>query len=198
MHQIIKIICYANSQEEARARAEKILNENLVGEDGQPFDYGTFFDEESSVSGKSRWGNLPPVVLANSKEGKKYIDEGMKATKDSFMGNIKKVRKLIDFYSDEELFEGEVKDTKRKIILSLGENEDKELKDISQFRIRCFWLGQYGGSEIFLYDNDGSGITDTKHLNNVLNKWKCLYEDKGEKNPNKNNQIWVIPCDVHH
>ncbi len=195
-HQIIKIICYSKNKEEARAKAEEILNNNLVGED-KSFDYGTFFDEESSVSGKSRWGNITPVCLADSKKGKQLIKDGMKATKDSFIEHIKIIRKLIDFYSDEELFDEELKDTKRKIILSLEENEDKELKDISQFKIRCFWLGQYRGSEIFLYDDDGEGIQNTKHLKDALNKWKCIYEDEGKENPNKNNQIWVIPIDVH-
>ncbi len=190
MHQIIRIICYAISPEEAREKAETILNENLVGEDGQPFDYGTFFDEESSVSGKSRWGNLPAVVLANSKEGKKLIDEGMKATKDSFMESIKQVREMISFYSDEELFEGEVKDTKKKIIISLEDNKSSKAEQyLSLFKHFCYCLGQYEGTNIFLYDNYGSGIRDTKHLKNVLNKWNNTdYQKLG---------VFIIPIDVH-
>ncbi len=197
-HQIIGIICYANSLNEARERAEEILNENLVGE-YKPFDYGTFFDEESSVSGKSRWGNITPVCLADSKEGKKLINRGIKATKDNFMEMIKKIRKHLDFYSDEELFEEEVKDTKKKIILSLDDDKEdnNELKWLRQFKYYCYCLGEYRGTNIWLYDNDGEGIQNTKHLKDVLNKWKCLYEDEGKENPSKNLNIYIIPIDVH-
>ena len=41
------------------------------------------------------------------------------------------------------------------------------------------------------------GIKKRSHLNHVLNKWKCLYEDKGEKNPYKKDSIFVVPADVH-
>ncbi len=187
-HQVIRIICYAISPEEARAKAEEILNNNLVGED-KPFDYGTFFDEERSVSGKSRWGNITPVCLADSKEGKKLIDDGMKSTKNCFMDTIRSVRKMIDFYSDEELFEEEVKDTKKKIILSLNDKENDGLRFISLFRYYCYCVGQYVGTEIFLYDQDGEGIRDTKHLKNALDKWGAE-KYKGLK-------IWVIPIDVY-
>ncbi len=197
MHQVIRIICYADTSEEARGKAENILN-RLCGEDGQPFDYGTFFDEESSASGKSRWGNLTPVCLADSKEGKKLIDDGMKATKNSFMETIKSIREMINFYSDEELFDGELKDTKKKIIFSLEDKKDENLNKLSMFKYFCSCLGQYEGTEIFLYDDDGEGIDNSKHLKNVLNKWKTIYEDEGKENPNKDKKAWVIPCDVHY
>lgn len=195
-HQIIKIICFAKNKEEAREKAEEILNENLVG-DYKPFDYGTFFNEESSISGKSRWGNITPVCLADSKEGKKFINEGMKATKDIFMEMIKQVRKHIEFYSNEELFEEEIMDTKKKIILSLDDEENNDLDRISMFKHYCFCLGQYQGTEIFLYDNDGEGINNTQHLRNVLNKWKTIYEDEKKENPFKNLNTYIIPIDVH-
>ena len=188
MPQVIRIICYSNNKKEARERAEEILNDNLVGED-KPFDYSTFFDDNtSSVSGKSRWGNLPPVCLADSKEGKKLIDEGMKSTKDYFMTHIKDVRELIDFYSDEELFEEKIIDTKKKIIVEL-ENK-KDTSDLHMFKYYCNCLGQYRGHSIFVYDNDGEGIRNYQHLKDVLNKWGAK-EYKGLK-------CYVIPCDCHY
>lgn len=42
------------------------------------------------------------------------------------------------------------------------------------------------------------GITDEDHPENVLTKWKCLYEDKGRENPHKEQKIYVVPADVHH
>ena len=51
MHQIIKAILYANSEEEALDKAKSIF-ENLCG-DGQAFDYYTLFNEDIPVSGKA-------------------------------------------------------------------------------------------------------------------------------------------------
>ncbi len=183
-HQIIQIICYADNKKEARERAEIILNDNIVG-DRQPFDYGTFFDEESDISGKSRWGKKNPVMLADSKEGKKLIDMGMRDTKDEFKENLKNIRDIIDSYTDEELFEEEVLTEKSKIIENL--EEKKENMGIRYFKYYCNNLGQYTGTDIWLYDNNGEGIRNSKALKNVLNKW-------GEKNKQK---VYLVPIDVH-
>lgn len=196
MHEVIRIICYADSSEEARSKAEEILMKNLVG-DGMPFDYGTFFDEDNGIGfGKTRWGNLPPVVLADSKEGKKLIDDGMKYTKEEFLRHLKEIREMINFYSDEELFEEEVMDTKKKILNSL-ENK-KDASNILSFKYPCSCLGEYEGSNIYLYDGDGSGIRNEKQLKNVLEKWKSVYEDEGKENPNKDKKIYILPIDVHY
>ena len=165
----------------------------MVGEN-KPFDYGSFFDEENATS---RWGKLPVVCLADSKEGKKLIKDGMDVTKKSFKEDIKKVRELINFYSDEELFEGKTIDLKKQILENL---ENKPItKHISMFKYYCHSLGEYQGSSIWLYDNDGSGIRDSKNLKNILNKWEYIYKDKKEgKNPYKNLKVFIIPCDVHY
>ena len=187
MHQIIRIICYAISPEEARERAENILNNNLVGEDN-PFDYGTFFDNNTARgSGKARWGNITSVCLADSKEGKKLITEGMKITKDEFIENNKKIKEMINYYSDEELFEEEVIDTKKKILESL-ENK-KNTSNLDMFRYYCHCLGEYEGTNVYLYDNDGSGIRSNKNLKNVLNKWGA--------DEYKNLKVFILPIDVH-
>jgi len=196
MHQIIRIICYANDKREARERAEEILNDNLVG-DNRPFDYGTFFDDDTStMSGKGRWGYKPSVVLVDSKEGKKLIKDGMKYTKESFIEKIKEVRKMIEFYNNEELFEQKVIDVKKKIIESL--EDKKDTNNLSLFKHYCSCLGEYRGSNIFLYDNDGEGISDSQHLKDVLTKWKSIYgiENK-EKDKYKGLKVYVVPVDVH-
>ena len=182
-HQIIKILCYAKDKKEARERAEDILNNNLVG-DGKAFDYGNFFDDDDA---KARWGNFPPVVLADTKEGKRLIKEGMRATKEDFKRNLKEVRRLVDFYSNEELVEGEVIDIKKKILEKLND-KDKNPMGIRLFKYFCFCLGQYQGTCVWLYDDDGSGIRDSENLKNVLNKW-------GEKKDTRN--CYIVPIDVH-
>ena len=187
MHMIIRIICYGKDEKEAREQAEIILEDNLVGGD-KSFDYGTFFDDETAgASGKARWGNLTSVALADSKEGKKLIDEGMKFTKEEFKRNLQKVKEIIDSYSEDELFEGEVTDIKSKILEKLDGKKDI---DLTMFKYYCSCLGEYRGSNIFLYDNDGEGIRSERHLKDVLNKWNRKdYEGLN---------IYVVPVDVHH
>lgn len=196
MHQIIRAIVYAQDKEEALSKAKNIFD-GMCGEENYPFDYSTTFDEEgSTVSGKGRWGNITPVTLATSKEGKKLIDDGMKFTKDGFMENIKNIRKLINKYSDDELFYEEVIDTKKKVVNKLEGNEGNDGLDM--FKYDCYGIGQYKGSNIYLYDQDGEGIRDNKHLKDVLSKWECLYEKAGKTNPNRYENIYVVPADVHY
>ncbi len=196
MHQIIRAIVYAKNKEEALEKAKEIF-ENLCGENGQPFDYFTTFDEEgSSVSGRGRWGTITPVTLATSKQGKKLIDDGMKYTKNKFMESIEKVRDTIKEFTNQELFEEEIQDTKTKVVQRLS--GDKGGYGLSMFRYFCGCVGEYRGSNIYLYDNDGEGIRKENHLKDVLSKWRGIYEDAGKKNPNKDLKIFLIPADVHY
>ena len=165
--------------------------------DYKPFDYGTFFDEDGmGVAGSSRWGNMPSISLANSKEGKKLITDGMKFTRDTFMERLKSVREMIGFYSDEELFKEKIMDTKKKILESL-KDKNSILNDVSMFKYSCSCLGEYVGGNIYVYGNDGEGIRNDEELKRVLNKWKCVYEDEGKENPYKDLNIYVTPIDVH-
>ena len=139
------------------------------------------------MSGKSRWGNYPVVALADSKEGKKLIDDGMRFTKEGFIEKIKMIKKLINFYNDDELFEEEIIDIKKKMLKELEDKKDKIGLGISWFKYYCSCVGEYSGTNIYLYDDDGSGIRNNKHLKDVLNKW-------GKENDKK---VFVIPVDVH-
>ena len=57
------------------------------------------------------------------------------------------------------------------------------------FHNYCFQFGQYEGTQIYLYGNDGEGIRNEKTLKNVLNKWDSKdYEDL---------DVFVVPCDCH-
>jgi hypothetical protein len=167
---VIRAIVYAENKEDALDKAEHIF-QRLAGEDGQPFDYYTMFrdgDDKYGVSGKSRWGDLPAVEDANSDAGKKLIEEGMEYTEKEFEYALEQIKGFIDD----------------------GKTDD------SMFRYYCSVAGQYQGSSIFLYDQDGEGIRDRKHLENVLNKWA----DTGIKSAEeyKNLEVFVVPADVHH
>ena len=176
MHQVISAIVYAEDEEEAMNQASRIFDNMVVLE---IFDYYRTFDEDGDgVSGKSRWGKLPAYAKADSEEGKKLVGDGMKYTKDEFIEDVGKIRECLSKFSDEEIFNGDA----RENLL---------------FRCYCHHAGQYKGSSVWLYDNDGDGIRTEKEMNDTLGKYACLYEDKGEKNPYANDTVWVVPADVH-
>jgi len=163
---VIRAIVYAKDKREALCKAKEIFEK--LCECQRPFDYYVTFDMDGyGVSGKDRWGNLPVVAKADSDEGKMLIEEGMKFTRECFMDKLAKVREILNTYSDRQIWENN--------------------PDLIRYYFYC--LGQRGGSEIFLYDNCGSGIINEKHLQDVLNKWNLPeYKDL---------DIWVVPADVH-
>jgi len=172
MHMVIRAIVYGKNEEEALKRAEIVFG-RLV-EDGS-FDYYTLFnDNRATMSGKARWGNLPPVALAKSKEGRKLISDAMKATKDEFYDNVRKLRNALRDFTTEELFK-----------MRYG-FEDKYDEYGFDFRYVCNCIGSYSGESVWLYDNDGSGIRDEGHLKDVLTKW------------NEGKKVYVVPADVHY
>ena len=186
MHQVIRAIVYAKDKEGAMDQAKEIFD-GLV--ERSIFDYYVTFDEEGhGVSGKDRWGELPVCAKANSEEGKKLIEDGMKYTKDDFMENIKKIHACMSKYSDEELFEG------GKELFAGGEGRRG---DIMLFRYYCNHVGQYEGTSIWLYNNDSEGIQTEKELNDTLGKYASIYDDNGKKNPYADDTVWVVPADVH-
>ena len=174
---VIRVIVYTKKGEDGLVNVKGILD-RLCGED-RFFDYYTTFDNDTSrMSGKARWGNLPAISKVDSKEGKKLIDEGMEKTKRDFLEGLKIVRRVLKKKTDINIF------------------KSRYDKDMVKHR---FWkLGQYEGDCVWVYDNDGSGIREFKHLKNVLNKWECLYEKRKKENPYKGMDIWVVPVDVHY
>ena len=61
------------------------------------------------------------------------------------------------------------------------------------YRYLCWCLGQYSGSEIFLYNCDGEGIRNKGELKRALDKYDNgvdVVTQSGEK-------VWVSPFDVH-
>ena len=62
-----------------------------------------------------------------------------------------------------------------------------------RYQFQC--IGQSGGSGIWLYDNDGSGIRTRHHLDNALTKWPDLDYTSEEY---KGLDVWVVPADVHY
>lgn len=200
MHEVIRAIVYPHNEKEALDRARDIF-ENLCGRRGQPFDYFVLFDEDSPMSGKNRWGNLPVVARADSPEGRKLISDGMQYTRDEFMENMAQIREALLVLSDEELFTEELRPSS---IAARAFDEATNRKKFSftylpgMIKHFMYHAGEYIGPSIYLYDDNGSGIKTPEHLSGVLSKWKCLYEDQGKENPYKDLDIFVVPADVHY
>ena len=158
MHMVIRALVYAKTKEEALVNAKEVFDR--LTENQHPFDYYVTFDQNGLGSaGKDRWGKKPVAVKVNSKEGKKLLEEGLEFTKKEFMDNLKNVRAALIFKEGE----AEVDD----------ETLFNERHQFPGLRYPCYCIGQYRGSSVWLYDNDGEGIRDPGHLKDVLNKWDC-------------------------
>ena len=164
MHMLIKAIVPAKNKAEAIKKAKNMVFEEL-------FDYYTTFDTAGSeTTGKNRWGELPSAVEASTEMGQKLIEKGFASTQESFKENMSKVRQYLSKYTDDELFEG----------------KDQIDGMTSMFRYFAQRSGAYKGPGVFLYDEDGEGITNRDYLNEVLT------------NPNNGQKVWIVPADVHY
>ncbi len=190
MHMVIRVLTFAKNKEDALDNAKGVL-EGLCGE-GKVFDYATTFDEDGhKVSGKDRWGSLAPVTRicldfnkpkcetcrrrfkCYTSKVNEMVVEGLEATKAEFREHLEEVKKAILSKTTEELFED------------------------NTFKYHLESAGRGEGWNVWLYDQDGEGITDTAHLNNVLNKWRNL-NSQGEVNEYEKLNLYVVPADVHY
>jgi len=198
MHKVIRVMVYAEDPEDAMAKAKEILDQ--LTENQQPYDYYCTFDDENTiVSGKARWGELPVAAKYDSDEGKKLVDEGWKFTEEAFMNSIEKVRLGLNKFTYEELMD----ERSRELDEDLRPVYD-EL--VVMFRYTCDSIG-YSHYDVWLYDQDGEHIRTPHHLKNVLTKWACLKkkDDEDDKpglpqpDPDYDGlDIWVVPADVHY
>tara|TARA_R100001082_G_scaffold105683_1_gene77963 strand:+ start:194 stop:688 length:495 start_codon:yes stop_codon:yes gene_type:complete len=164
MHMVIRNIVYANSESEALSISHS--NFDNLCEGGRPFDYYDTFDN----GGTSYWGRkLSPTSKINTEEGRKLIVDGWRNTLRDMRYHLQEIQKITENKSALE------------IIKSLKHNH-------LQYHYKS--IGDYRGSGVWMYDNDGEGIKSRKHLDNVINKWGANeYRDK---------DIYIVPADVHY
>ena len=107
MHQIIHAIVDAQTKEDALGVARGSVFDRLVGatrNSRREFDYYVTFDEEdTTVAGKARWGDLPIAARLNSEEGWELLARGWNATKAEFERNLQQVRDGLADLSDEQI-----------------------------------------------------------------------------------------------
>jgi hypothetical protein len=175
MHMKIGTIVYAISRRTAHDEARRVL-ERLT-KNGEPFDCFTtvrLTDDGTYEEGVTAIPDDDPVF-------KTLIDKFWSYTVDDFKRNLEAVKKIL-----------------RRKDATLENLMEEKPKAFDFFRHRAYSLGKYSGSTIWLYDNDGEGIQKKSHLDNALNKWKCLYEDEGKPNPYRTLSIYLVLADVHY
>src|SRR6056297_2206114 len=83
MHMVIYALVEASTHDDALATGKTVFD-RLVGADphaGAVFDYYVTFDEEdTTVAGKARWGELPVAAPVDSERGQDLLDSGWEAT----------------------------------------------------------------------------------------------------------------------
>jgi hypothetical protein len=87
MHMVIYTLVEASTQNDALATGKTVFD-RLAGADPHSsavFDYYVSFDEENTtVAGKARWGELPAAAPVDSDDGQDLLDQGWEATKEEF------------------------------------------------------------------------------------------------------------------
>ncbi|MFD1600712.1 hypothetical protein ACFSBX_17400 [Halobellus rarus] len=155
MHMVIYALVEASTENEALTGGKTVFNQ-LVGAETHScavFDYYVCFDEEdTSVAGKARWGELSTAAPVDSDDGQDLLERGWETTKEEFERNLDRVKEAIDELSDEEI-----------------------MRDEDLARHAFHKVGAYDGPTIFLYTEHGTGIRHRGQLNRLLEESEELW-----------------------
>jgi hypothetical protein len=155
MHMVIYALVEASTQNDALATGKTVFD-RLVGVDSHSpavFDYYVTFDEENmTVAGKARWGDLPAAAPVDSNDGQDILDQGWEATKEEFERNLERVKEAIDELSDEEI-----------------------MRDEDLARHAFHQVGAYDGPSVFLCDQHATGIRHREQLDRILEESEDLW-----------------------
>jgi len=155
MHIVIYALVEASTHDDALATGKTVFD-RLVGADahaGAVFDYYVTFDEnDTTVAGKARWGELPTATLIDSDDGQDLLERGWEATKEEFERNLDRVKEAIDELSDEEI-----------------------MRDEDLARHAFHQVGAYDGPTVFLYNEYANGIRHREQLDRVLEESEGLW-----------------------
>ncbi|GGN24095.1 hypothetical protein [Halarchaeum nitratireducens] len=153
MHMIIYALVEASTHDDALATG-KTAFDRLVGADPHSagvFDYYATFDEEdTTVAGKARWGELPTAAPVDSDDGQDLLERGWEATKEEFERNLDRVKDALDELDDEAI-----------------------MRDENLARHAFHNVGAYRGSSVFFYDEYGNGIRHRERLDQVCEQYEA-------------------------
>jgi len=173
MYLIIRIIVHAKDKEEAWKKAENALNKLVKKE---IFDCYRTFEREDRKGWKGDWTHLPPILLANSPEGKHFIDVGWKYTVEGFTEAFEQVKLAVQYLTLQEIME-------RTFPEDLSEDIRKKINILSM-QVYFSELGMDSGYPKRLYHDDDP----------ILSNTELEFALKSEKGLN----VYVIPVDVHY
>jgi hypothetical protein len=152
---VIYALVEASTENEALAAGKTVFN-RLVGAEPHScavFDYFVTFDEEdTTVAGSARWGELPTAAPVDSDDGEDLLERGWEATKEEFERNLDRVKEAIEELSDEEI-----------------------MRDEDLARHAFHQVGAYDGPTIFLYTEHGTGIRHRGQLDRLLEESEELW-----------------------
>lgn len=155
MHMVIYALVEASTHDDALATGKTVFD-RLVGTDPHSsavFDYYVTFDQEdTSVAGKARWGDLPPSTPIDSNDGQDLLDRGWEATKGEFERNLERVKEAINELSEEEI-----------------------MRDEDLARHAFHQVGAYDGPTVFLYTEHAIGIRHREQLARILEESEDLW-----------------------
>jgi len=155
MHIVIYTLVEASTHDDALATGKTVFN-RLVGADPHAsavFDYYVTFDEEdTSVAGKARWGELPTATPVDSDDGQDLLERGWEATNEAFERNLERVKDALDELSDEAI-----------------------MRDRDLARHAFHQVGAYDGPTIFLYDEYANGVRHRGQLDRLLEESEELW-----------------------
>ena len=155
MQMVSYALVEASTHDDALATGKTVFD-RLVGADPHAcavFDYYVCFDEEdTSVAGKARWGELPTAAPVDSDDGQNLLDRGWEATKKEFERNPERVKEALDELSDEEI-----------------------MCDEDLTRHAFHQVGAYDGPTIFLYNEYANGIRHCGQLDRLLEESEDLW-----------------------
>src|SRR6056297_3868125 len=155
IHMVMYALVEASTHDDALATGKTVFD-RLVGADPHAsavFDYHVTLDEEdTSVAGTARWGELPTAAPVDSDDGQDLLERGWEATKEEFERNLDRVKEAIEELSDEEI-----------------------MRDEDLARHAFHKVGAYDGPTIFLYTEHATGIRHREQLNRVLEESENLW-----------------------
>ena len=155
MHIVIYTLVEASTRDDALATGKTVFDRlvGAVAHAGAVFDYYvTFDDDETTVAGTARWGDLPVAAAVESDEGEELLERGWEATIEEFQRNLDRVKKALDGLSDEET-----------------------MRDENLARHAFHQVGAYDGPSVFLYDEHASGIRHRGQLDRILDESDDLW-----------------------
>lgn len=183
MHQVIRVVVENHRDaEQAVEYAVRYFNENLHHSTGGPFDYCTPMNEDSTVSGSSRFTQYedePPAFPVDSERGRDEIHDAWDSTVRQMEVNLEDV-----FDDAREIIEsgGDVSDFRDSIL------ED----EMTQYRLSLV-AGRRSTDRFLFMDGwgRGTGITTDGGWNRIERMIKTEQE-------NDEDSRWVVPLDVHY